>query len=481
MTEPVVQGEDAVEFDALERLIRRADGFALAFARVNRPARRRALADDLRQRLDGDVRVVDVDFPPDTVDIQYLLARVYEEVASEDVKTALFVTGIERVLSSARERTGFLPVLNFKRENLQRSVPCPVVLWLPEFALRHVALGAPDVWAWRSGVFEFASEREETDRDWETLRPSGSEDEYARMTPDERRARIETLEALYADYEPHADDPATALIRADLAGRLARLYRYVPDFEAALDRARKTLATRERVLGPDHPSTVASITILAHLLHMVGDYVEAEPLLRRSLDEYEAALGPNHPNTLSSINNLAGLLRDKGDLEAAELLYRRALSERERVLGPGHPHTLHSAGNLAKLFQKRGDLVSAEPLYRRAFNGHESLLGSDHTDTLTSINNLAIFLHDKGDFEAAESLSRRAIEGYEASLGPDHLYTLTSVNNLANILQRKGDLDAAEPLLRRAFDGFKRVLGADHPNTKLVRDNLDALLAERDA
>ena len=472
---------DDETLDALERFIRRADGFALAFARVNRPARRRALADDLRQRLDGDVRVVDVPVPPDTADLQYFLARVYEEVASDDAKTALFVTGIERVLSSARERTGFLPVLNFKRENLQRTVLAPVVLWLPEFALRHVALGAPDVWAWRSGVFEFASEREETDRDWEALQELGTEDEYARMMPDERRARIETLEALYADYEPHAGDSATALIRADLANRLARLYSYAPDIDAAVDWGRKALQQHESLLGPNHLKTLASVATLGYLLRLCGELDAAEPLLSRAVAGHEAALGPTHPLALRSATNLSGLLFDREEFDKAEKLLSSILAGYEEALGPRHPESLRAANNLAYLMLARGDFDGAEPLFRRSAAGLAEALGPHHRSTLVSITNLAKSLYFRGDLDGAEPLLREAVAGFVNAIGPDHMDTLVASSLLGSLLQARGDLDAAEPLHRQALESAEQVLGPNHPDTQHFRENLDALLAERDA
>ena len=165
--------DDDAERLALERLIQRADGFALAFARVNSLIRRRELAADLRQRLEANVRVIEVNVPPETTDLESLLARAYAEADVDGRKLTFFVYGIERVLSSARERTGFLPVLNYKRENLQRAVPAPVVLWMPEFALQLIIRGAPDLWAWRSGVFEFTSPREEVERNWQSLEDLG--------------------------------------------------------------------------------------------------------------------------------------------------------------------------------------------------------------------------------------------------------------------------------------------------------------------
>ncbi|MEO8382804.1 MAG: hypothetical protein ABI779_24310 [Acidobacteriota bacterium] len=50
-----------------------------------------------------------------------------------------------------------LRALNLQRELLRNGISRPVVLWLPEEALRLIARGAPDFWSWRSGIFRLPS------------------------------------------------------------------------------------------------------------------------------------------------------------------------------------------------------------------------------------------------------------------------------------------------------------------------------------
>jgi hypothetical protein len=65
------------------------------------------------------------------------------------------------------------------------------------------------------------------------------------------------------------------------------------------------LADYERVLGPDHPSTLTSRNNLAAAYRAAGRAAEAIPLHERTLADYERVLGPDHPGTLQSRNNLA--------------------------------------------------------------------------------------------------------------------------------------------------------------------------------
>ena len=78
-----------------------------------------------------------------------------------------------------------------------------------------------------------------------------------------------------------------------------------------------------------------------------GKYAEAEAEYRAVLKLREKVLGPEHPDTLASRNNLAGALYGEGKYAEAEAEYRAVLKLREKVLGPEHPDTLLSRNDLA--------------------------------------------------------------------------------------------------------------------------------------
>jgi tetratricopeptide (TPR) repeat protein len=63
----------------------------------------------------------------------------------------------------------------------------------------------------------------------------------------------------------------------------------------------------------------------AQQLNQQGRYAEAEPLYKRSLAIREKALGPDHPDVALSLNNLAGLYDNQGRYAEAEPLYKRSL------------------------------------------------------------------------------------------------------------------------------------------------------------
>ena len=62
---------------------------------------------------------------------------------------------------------------------------------------------------------------------------------------------------------------------------------------------RQVLGMRERTLGPDHLEVAASLNNIAVLLKMMSRYEEAEQLYKRSIAIKEKALGPAHPQVLT--------------------------------------------------------------------------------------------------------------------------------------------------------------------------------------
>jgi CHAT domain-containing protein len=101
-------------------------------------------------------------------------------------------------------------------------------------------------------------------------------------------------------------------------------------------------------------------------LYRAGRYAQAVPLMQRSLAIREKALGPEHPDVATSLNNLAELYRAQGQYAQAEPLYRRSLAIREKALGPEHPDVATSLNNLAYFLAGRGQTANARPLYEKA-------------------------------------------------------------------------------------------------------------------
>ena len=89
--------------------------------------------------------------------------------------------------------------------------------------------------------------------------------------------------------------PARILIAMLVALLLSRTLPAQGKYTEA-ERLQRSLAIREKVLGPEHPDVATALSNLAFLYYTQGRYAEVEPLYQRSLAIREKALGQEHPD-----------------------------------------------------------------------------------------------------------------------------------------------------------------------------------------
>ncbi|WP_336621577.1 protein kinase [Streptomyces sp. DH37] len=131
-------------------------------------------------------------------------------------------------------------------------------------------------------------------------------------------------------------------------------------------RAHRAVAVeRERVLGPEHPDTLASRHEVAHALGRLDRWEEALDEARAVAAGRERVLGPEHPDTLASHRETAVALGRLGRWEEALGLCRRVSRVRARVLGADHPDALASRNDEAHCLERLGRSAEAAELYRR--------------------------------------------------------------------------------------------------------------------
>ncbi|HEX6685893.1 MAG TPA: tetratricopeptide repeat protein [Candidatus Limnocylindrales bacterium] len=234
----------------------------------------------------------------------------------------------------------------------------------------------------------------------------------------------------------------------------------------------ESAAARERVLGGDHPDTLASRHNVAYVYESMGRLAKAIGLYERVLADSEQILGGDHPDTLVSRHNLASVYRSAGRLEEALDLHERVLADRVLVLGGDHPNTLESRHGLAYAYESVGRLDEAIDLYQQVLDDRLRMLGEDHPDTLVTRDNLAGAYQSAGRLDEAIDLHREVLADRVRVLGADHPDALLSRSNLAEAYDSAGRLDEAIDLLERVLADCERVLSADHPMIAHVRENL---------
>ncbi|KAI8710446.1 hypothetical protein NCS52_01574800 [Fusarium sp. LHS14.1] len=227
----------------------------------------------------------------------------------------------------------------------------------------------------------------------------------------------------------------------------------------------KAVETTLKVLGEEHPDTLASMANLALTFWNQGRWKEAEELQVGVMETRKRVLGGEHPDTLTSMANLASTFRNQGRWKEAEGLEVGVMETRKRVLGEEHPSTLTSMANLASTFWNQGRWKEAEGLQAQELETCSKVIGGEHPDTLASMANLALTFWNQGRWKEAEELQVGVMETRKRVLGEGHPDTLTSMNNLAITWKDQGHTGDALALMRSCVALRERVLGTDHPHT----------------
>jgi len=407
------QFPEVEELQALDRMVRRADGFRLGFVIANHPLRVDSVTEELATRWRPKaVATVSIDDPGAS-----LVSKLAQAARGEPV--AIFVRGFERL----RRMAGGTPAvrgLNLNRDRLRSTVPVPVVFFGPEYAIRRIAAEAPDLWAVRSGVFRFRPEagtagltaalaRREIDwnaapgerRDRQVLLDHILEElDQGDGSPQDRAealaglAHAAAMQDRYSDaialygqalpiYRDIGDRRSEATILRSLGDAAARQGRY-PDAIALYDQALPIY----REIG-ERQGEANTIRALGEAARMQGRYPDAIALYEQALP-IQRDIGDRlgEANTLKALGHAAAMQDRYPDAIA---LYDQALPI-QRDVGDrrGEANTLQSLGQVARMQRRYPDAIAlydqALPIYREiadrrgeaiALAGHAAALAAN--------------------------------------------------------------------------------------------------------
>ncbi len=406
--------DETTELLSLVRSIEFADDFSLLFARCNQRPSQKKLIERISEQL-----------PALNIETVYLGERVenlleYLRGILKDKKPdAIFIYGLEESFTTAANarNTPFVRNLNASRNSFPAVTNCPVVFFLPDFALNALMHGSPDFFSVRSGVFFFSSEGGETaDKLSQTL--SGDFYESQSLTFNERQNRITAVEELLSEYESLPEKERNTGIEIELKEKLGSLYYISADYSKAASLSEEILDYA--IKNGDEILEATSYNNLAELYRTQGRYEKAEPYYDKALEIRRRVLGEDHPSTATSYNNLALLYKTQGRYEEAEPYYEKALEIRRSILGENHPNTAGSYNNLALLYDAQGRYEEAEPYYEKSLEIRRRILGEDHPSTAGSYMNLGAFYYERGRVREALELCEKALGIYRNALPAGH-------------------------------------------------------------
>ncbi|GLL05124.1 FxSxx-COOH system tetratricopeptide repeat protein [Dactylosporangium matsuzakiense] len=233
-----------------------------------------------------------------------------------------------------------------------------------------------------------------------------------------------------------------------------------------------------RVLGPDHPDTLMTRGSIARWRGEAGDPDSAAAEYEQLLTDQMRVLGPDHRNTLTTRSNLARWRGVAGDPPGAAAAYEQLLVDQVRILGPDDSDTLITRANLAQWRGAAGDPAGAAQALEAMLANLESVFSADDPKCLTARANLAYWRGAAGDPVGAAAAYEQLLADQLRVLGPDHPITLQTRINLAGWHGEAGDAAGAVEAFACALADLVRVFGPDHPHTLITRRNLAEWLME---
>ncbi|MER6066780.1 HEXXH motif-containing putative peptide modification protein [Streptomyces sp. NPDC001792] len=274
------------------------------------------------------------------------------------------------------------------------------------------------------------------------------------------------------------DDTDAGLVAAatEPAVGASEYHIYMGMYGEAVAELEPACEVRERLLGDEHPATIAARLQLARALRENGDLTEADDLYGYLADVGERSLPDAHPYLQSARTGRARTLREMGRYEAAEAELRAALTMRRRDPQAGQRGILRIRHDLARLAHKRGDLEEAVSELRDVRRLTLALAGESDLAALAMGVSLARALRDAGHAAEAERVAEDVVREHLNVLAPDHPYVLVARHERARIIR---DHESDPEFLKRARDEFtdiwrinERQFGPDHPGTIATRHEL---------
>ncbi len=454
--------DEETELRALARALEYSEGFKLIFVRCNQPQQRERLADEMQKRL-PQLNIQRIHF---SEPVPHLLDALRERLATT-TPDAVFVSGIEYSLPVAAEAhaTSFVANLNASRNSFPQVVNRPLVLWLPEYALNAIIIGAPDFFSIRSGVYFFAATLDEAIAAASGLM-TGDESGMADLTLAEKQERMAAILSLLADYEALPSDRSNDRIKAQLHSRLGGLFIYVSAYDQAQQHYQRTLQIAEEL--QDLYLQHLAFGNLGRLYAAQAKLDEAEKFYQHSL-RFADQIGQQLYLGVS-LSNLARVYLRQGKLEQAEEHYRRGLvifhqnkdqlSEAKALIGLGTTYLL------------QGKLEEAEDCSRssQAITGE---VGSPYTKAM-SLGTMGMTYLFQGRLSEAENSYRQSLS-ISRELG-DPLTEAATLSYLGILSAQQGLLAQAEKCFQESLEIRRRI--NDRAGEETVLRNM-ATLAEQ--
>ena len=346
-------------------------------------------------------------------DLRFLRDEIVQRLPTierhPDQKLVLVVLGLKEAIG-VNLQGDYPPVLqdlNFVRDAYKRTVPHPILFFLPDYAITRLAKFAPDFWAWRSGVFLFQTPQ--VTKDYARAETLDSDRSGSSGLP-ESPERIALLESLLMDCRP---SPGRATTTADMSTCNTLLYqlgvaylsrREAPKSQNYLEEALTLAHQRD-----DAPLSAEITQVLGLALAQQRQFAAAERAYQNALAQFRQ-LG-NQRGEANTLFYLGNVELDLRNFAQAETYYQQCLTI-DQALGNDYntASTYHQLGRVAEEQRRFEDAIA---FYQKALDLTEA--AGDTYEAAKTYHQLGNVAEAQRRFEDAIAFYQKALEIKEAA------------------------------------------------------------------
>ena len=462
----------------------------IGFVEINFAQDRDILIETLIQHQNcQDIQFEVLNFPDP--DLRFLRDELVEKLKqikiATDKKLILLITGLEKSIGVIEEYPDVLVNLNFVRDDLRITVPCPLVLFLPDYALTRLAKYAPDFWAWGRKVFYFKTIRSTV---MTTIKNVFLfKKNVNKLELQEKKERIDLLLRLLSEY--HSYNPQES--KKDLSNKvniyiqIGDTYNSLGEYKQSIDYYHKSLKNAQKINNKteifislmglslasiglkkyqqaiqyhqqlldifqkleDNFLIAKSLEILGSNYKVMGDYQQAIKYYQQSLELFQKLGDLN--NIASACGHLGSAYQSLGDYQQAIKYYQQSLELFQEL---GDLNNIASAcGHLGIAYQSLGDYQQAIKYYQQSLELFQEL--GDLNNIASACGHLGIAYQSLGDYQQAIKYYRQSLELFQ-ELG-DHNAQAFSLMILGNVSYLQEEYSKAADYYQKSLESFESI------------------------
>jgi len=332
------------EFQHLVILLKAIKGHSLVFALYQTVAEREYLVDQLKSAMGSPFQEIFL--------LKMKRKNVIDILLTESAKVpkttrTIFIYDMEETFPES------LNNLNLQREALT-EIPRILVFWIREFALREIAVQAPDFWAWRSEVFDFRLTQPELAQ---PLAKQLVESKFFHQTHEDLERRISLYKELLAQLRT-AETPDKKYL-GYLLNQLGLMHDYLGEYDLAFTYYEESLKICQEI--GDKSGEGTTLNNISGIYRARGDYAPALGYLERSLKIRQEIGDKSGEGT--TLNNISQIYQARGDYAPALAYLERSLKISQEIGNiAGEAITGY---NIARIYEEQGKISEAITLLAR--------------------------------------------------------------------------------------------------------------------